>query len=372
MPGTCRLLLCLLLTGIFSLSAGLPPALGADRQTITVTDDAGRLVTIPVSVTRIVALGGALRFVTYLQGLDLVVGVEAVEKKPMDPGRLYGLAVADRLRNLPVVGEGGPGGKLPDFEQLIAVHPDLIVAVGIDQAQAETIQQKTTIPVILLHSGAMAALDLNTTRKSLTLLGSIIDRAERARTLTTYISRMEADLVRRTSSQENRPTAYIGAIGFRGKHGITSTETGYAPLSWVNGHNVADTIHQSGHLFIDQEMLLLWNPDFIFLDAGGMEMVRQDYRKNPAFYQLLKAVKEDRVFVMPPYNAYHTNVETALANAWFIGKALYPKAFADIEPADKADTIFDFFLGVKAYAHLKEAGYGYGRAIFDEPELGIR
>ena len=296
-----NLLLRLLLTGVIALGLTLSPARAAGQRTIT--DSVGRSVAIPTNVKRIVPLGGALRFATYLQGLDLVVGVEALEKKPLDGGRLYGLAVADKLKNLPVIGEGGPGGKLPDFEQLIAVHPDLIVAVGLDKAQMETIQDKTGIPALLLGTGAMAALDLTTIKESLTLLGSVIGRSERATTLATYIGELEGDLARRTTSQSTRPTAYVGAIGFRGKHGITSTESHYAPLTWVNGNNVTDSLDQPGHAFIDQEKLLLWNPDFIFLDAGGLDMVKDDYAKDPAFYAALKAVGAGRVFVVPPYNS---------------------------------------------------------------------
>ncbi len=357
---------------LLTLGAILTPAMAAAQNPNTVTDAAGRTVTIPSSVTRIIPLGGALRFVTYLQGLDLVAGIEALEKKPLEPGRLYGLAAADLVKDLPVIGEGGPGGKLPDFEQVIAVRPDLILTVGLDIAQVETIQQKTGIPVVSLNAGAMAALDLKKTKESLILLGQVINRQERAEALVSFINQLEKDLARRTATLSERPTAYVGAIGFRGKHGITSTEAYYAPLAWVNGNNVADAINQTGHAFIDQEKLLLWNPEVIFLDAGGMEKVKDDFLKNPAFYAMLKAVKAGRVWVIPPYNSYHTNIETALANAYFLGKTLNPEAFADIDPAIKADAIFDFFIGVKAYSHLKKELYGYSLVVFDQEGVSVR
>ena len=46
-----------------------------------VKDMAGRKVVLPAQVRRIVCIGGALRYVVYLQGLDRVVGVEALEQK---------------------------------------------------------------------------------------------------------------------------------------------------------------------------------------------------------------------------------------------------------------------------------------------------
>ena len=337
-----------------------------------VIDAAGRTVTVPAQVKRIVTLGGALRFVTYLQGLDTVVGIEALEKKPVDAGRLYGLVTADRARNITVVGEGGPGGKLPDFEQVLSVRPDMIITAGFDTAQAETIQQKTGIPVLILSTAATAALDLKKIKEALSLLGRIIDRKQRAEAVIAFIDRIERDLAGRTASIQERPSTYMGAIGYKGKHGITSTEVSYAPLAWIHGHNVADTINQPGHAFIDQEKLLFWNPDVIFLDAGGLENVREDYRRNPAYYQMLKAVRNNRVYVMPPYNYYYTNLEIALADAYFLGKTLYPAAFTDIDPARKADEIFDFFLGVKAYGQLKKELFGFGRVDFDTTGISIR
>jgi iron complex transport system substrate-binding protein len=241
--------------------------------------------------------------------------------------------------------------------------------VGLEKAQLETILQKTTIPVLSLNSGAIAALNLRQTRDSLRLLGRVIDRKERAEALIAFIDQLEGDLTRRTASRAEQPKAYVGAIGYRGKHGITSTEAAYAPLVWINGHNVADAITQPGHVFIDQEKLLLWNPDVIFLDAGGLDKVKEDSLKNPAFYAMLKAVKNGRVFVMPPYNYYHTNIEIALANAYFMGKTLYPDAFTDIDPAAKADAIFDFFIGIKAYSRLQKERYGYGPVVFDTTEI---
>jgi len=359
------------LIGICAILIPVQASAAGHGQTTVITDAAGRKVTLPTSVKRIIPLGGTLRFVTYLQGLDTVVGIEAMEKKGPEAARLYGLAVADKVKKLPVVSEGGPGGKLPDFEQIIAVRPDLIIAVGLDKSQLETIQQKTGIPALSLNSGAMTALDLKKTRESITLLGHIIDRGPRAATLIAFIDQLETDLDRRTASRSERPKVYVGAVGFKGRHGITSTEAAYAPLAWVHGSNVADALKQPGHAFIDQEKLLLWNPDVIFLDAGGMEMVRSDALRNPAFYEMLKAVNDGRVYVMPPYNFYHTNIETALANGYFIGKTLYPDAFTDIDPKTKADEIFDFFIGIKAYDRLQKEFHGYARVSFDKEGISI-
>ncbi len=47
------------------------------------------------------------------------------------------------------------------------------------------------------------------------------------------------------------------------------------------------------------------------------------------------------------------NFETTLANAYYIGKILYPEAFSDIDPAAKADEIYTFVDGSPVYEKLK-------------------
>ena len=48
----------------------------------------------------------------------------------------------------------------------------------------------------------------------------------------------------------------------------------------------------------------------------------------------------------------NVNHETSLANAYYVGKVLYPEQFADIDPAEKADEIYEFVVGVPVYDQL--------------------
>jgi len=66
----------------------------------------------------------------------------------------------------------------------------------------------------------------------------------------------------------------------------------------------------------------------------------------------LSAVKNGRVYGVLPYNFYNINYETVFADAYFIGKILYPDRFADIDPAEKADEIYTFFVGQPVFDEL--------------------
>ena len=337
-------------------------------------DMAGRKVMVPADVRRIVCIGGALRYVVYMQAMEMVAGVEAIEQagRFRSAARLYSLAVSDIADTLPVIGEGGPG-RLPDMERLIVVAPDLILTMGTERSQADTIELKTGIPVLMLQYGKdLGTLDLSIVRKAFLILGQALNREERAVELNGFIDGIETDLRERTKSNIEGPAVYAGAISYKGYHGITSTAPFYPPLEWIYGRNIANTLGRHGHFFIDPEQLLIWNPEIIFIDAAGLGMVAEDFSKNSGFYKSLQAVRNNRVFAVPPFNAYHSNLEIALADAYFMGKALYPDSFSDIDPAVKADEIFNFFIGLKAYSLLKQESYGFGQVLFGDKTIEIR
>lgn len=108
----------------------------------------------------------------------------------------------------------------------------------------------------------------------------------------------------------------------------------------------------------DLEKILAANPDMIFIDGGGNELVRQDYAKKQDFYKGLKAFREGRVYVLHSFNWYMTNLGTVIADAYTVGKLLYPDRFKDINPEEKADQIYEFLVGKPVY---KEMSGNFGK-----------
>ena len=75
--------------------------------------------------------------------------------------------------------------------------------------------------------------------------------------------------------------------------------------------------------------------------------VVEDYGKNKAYYQELKAFKEGNVYMHLPYNYYYTNIDVALADAYYMGSIIYPKAFDGVDAKEKFNEITKFLLGAK-------------------------
>jgi len=316
----------------------------------TVTDLAGREVVVPDRVGRLIALGpGSLRLVAYLGATDRIVGIEDFEKRMARDlyVRPYASTLGDEFLGLPVVGTGGPGA-LPDPENVLMSRPDIIAAVGVDPAQLDNIQAKTGVPTIYLSYGELGVWR-EEARRSLSLLGKLLGKSQRAAQLNEYVASLEEDLSKRIAGidEKDRPSAYFGGISYKGSHGLTSTEGGYPPGRMAGARNLADKLGKRGHFFVDKEQILVWNPDFVFVDAGSRLIVDRDFEKNRNFYRLLKATRSGRVFWVLAYNYYNTNIELALLNAYFIGKSMYPDRFDDVSMEDKASEIMQTFLGIR-------------------------
>lgn len=345
----------LLLTGCGGTESkqegGTVPAT-AQVQKQKITDLVGREVELSVPVQRIVAIGpGALRLVTYIEGAAMVVGIEETEKKS-NPGRSYIRAYPD-LKKLPSIGQGGPD-TAPNEESLVSVKPDVIFVCSlVDQEKANQLQAKTGIPVVALSYGDLATFGENLYR-SLNIIGSIIGKEKRAQEVVAYLKQNEKDLGERTKglADGDRPKVYVGAVSMKGAHGIESTQAQYPPFKYIGAKNVVDETGKNGTVMIDKEKLISWNPEFLFLDAGGYALVTEDYKKSSAFYQSLQALKNDRVYNLIPFNNYNPNIDTAFADAYYAGKIIFPEQFEDIDPIKKSDEIYQFLLGKPLYGEM--------------------
>jgi iron complex transport system substrate-binding protein len=332
-------------------------------EKIAVTDMGKRTVEVPSDPQRIICLSpGTLRLIVYLGATGKVVGVEDFEKT-RPTARPYILAHPE-LAQLPTVGPGGPGSinKEPDLEAVLKVRPEVIFVSYMEPANADALQKKLGIPVIILTHGRFASFD-ELMYDSLRVAGKILKAEQKAGEVIGYIEKARRDLAERTHGipDADKPTVYIGSVGYKGIQGIESTDASFTPLEWVGAKNVAKTISATGHLFVDKEKLLALNPEIIFLDGGGLSLVKQDYAKKPQFYKGLKAFQDKRVYVLFPFNYYVTNISTAMADAYAAGKILYPERFADIDPAKKADEIYTFLYGKPLYKEMESDFGALGR-----------
>jgi len=354
-------------TGIFTTSpveSKTTPLSGFEESYIVVTDFANRTVKVPKNVSRVVAIGpGALRLLIYLNATSLVVGVEEIEKTRSPIGRDYAMAVHSVFKDLPVVGPGGPG-KPPDPERILAAKPDLVI-MSLSYAQIydpDKLQRELGVPVVVVDYTPATSPDLSMFYRALRLLGDILNRRERAEQLISFTHSILEDLKKRVEGLDvTALRVFVGAVSYRGAQPFTATQSPYPPLWWLSTKSIADYVAEQkgvrGFINLDFEYILAMQPDIVFIDENNFAVVLQDFSKSPQAYCSIKAFREGRVYGLLPFNYYHTNIAVALANAYYIGKVLYPDRFVDVDPVAKANEIFKVFLGVPIYQKFIEGGY---------------
>ncbi len=287
---------------------------------------------------RLVALGpGALRLVIYMGLKSRLVGIERIELQPSIhvPYR----QLLDKTTKLNIVAQGGPG-KLPNFEALIAVKPDLIIASFLSREQIALIEKKTNIPVVALsyggsHGGYNNENKLDAIKRSLTLLGAITQRQSRAKELLAFMNTQQKRLskIKLQNSQ-----AYIAGLSYKGAQGITSTESGYVSFEMLGVQN-SIKFQGIGHRFIKEETLISAAPTYLFIDAVGKGMIAQERQQKPYLFEFLE--RKGKFYPLLTSNYYNTNIENIFVNAWIIAEAMGAK----VDITTEAKAIYRTFLG---------------------------
>ena len=349
---------------------------GDSEGMITVTDAFGREVSIPENPEKIAVVGsGSMRYFVYL-GIDLddVCAVDYQDSKlniQTVNVRPYALANPEILE----IPEVGPAKGVVDNEKLLMSGADILFMGGASSSNAEVaneIQEKTGVPVVMFYTGNYVT-DAEKIQATLLMLGEILGKEQRAKDLIAYFDAVEADLKKRVAGLSAEETVYVGGVSYNGVHGLDGTDPTYYPFAVLNIKNAAaevTSVSQTGYAQISKEKLLEWDPDFILVDlstltaAEGGALVEL---KNDPSYRELTAVKNSMVYTVNPHTSMNVNHETTLANAYFIGKLLYPEQFEDIDPVKKADEIYTFVVGEPVFDLLSAnvEGLSYQRVLFN-------
>lgn len=357
-------LLALALALVMALSlfgCGEKPAVDntdAAQDTVTVTDMIGRQVEIvPGSYKCIVCIGaGALRLYSYVGDVSLLCGVEDIdnmslsERPQMFDGvaRPYVMVYGDDFAALPSCGVGGPNAQAAEAEKILSCTPDLIISEYEDTEKEDALQQQVGVPVVTLRTGVDGVFG-EEFNGSVTLLGQVLGKETRAAELLAFVAAETADIQARTVdiAEDSKPAVYICGLGNWGTTNHLMTVEAYSTFRVANIKNVVTDLGTKGVQPIEAEKFtaLGADMDIMLIDAAAVKNIRPLYAEDSGMFDSCRAWQNGEVYLEMAYNAYYTNYEIALANAWFAGKCAYPDRFEDIDMTEKLNEITGAFLG---------------------------
>ncbi len=337
------MLLSMLLGGCGSKEKAVVEQQSAPPAEKTITDHAGRSVTIPGNIEKVYFTSPVGMIMIYTLAPEKMAGISMQlsenEKKYLLP----------EVCNLPYIGGMQMNAKINN-EELLKADPDVVFSIGPEpisdkeKTTADKLQQQVNIPVIVLDGS------LESTEKTFTFLGELLGVQDRAKALIAYCNQTlkEVSELSKTIPEDKKVKVYY-AEGPKGLATEPKTSSHALLFNMVNAQNVAEVAIKGtgGMSNVSLEQVLKWDPDVIFswgTDRGGAYdqiLASPDWNK-------ISAVKNKKVYEIPnsPFNWVDRppSVSRILGLKW-LGATLYP----DVFKYDMVKEVKDFY---KLFYHV--------------------
>lgn len=309
-------------------TAAPEPSVPASYYPITVTDQAGREVTIAEEPQRIVS--GYYISTSALIALDLddrLVGIEA----KVDKRAIYRLS-APELVDLPNVGTA----KEFDLEGCAALEPDLVILPLKLKSAAETLEG-LGIPVLLVNPENQELLE-----GMITLMADATNSGQRAQALLDFAAEQE-DMLAANLAGVQAPSVYLA-----GNSSVLSTagDAMYQSdmIRLAGGVNAASEITDTYWAEISYEQLLAWNPEYIVLASDAAYTV-EDVLTDPNLAGCA-AVESGNIYQLPSKaEAWDCPVPSGILGAVWLANVLHPEAVTEADCAKRIDEFYETFYG---------------------------
>ena len=313
------LALAMLLSSAVCMAEGYP---------VTVTDQAGRKVTIEEKPEKLVS--GYYISTSLLIALGLeeqMVGIEAkADKRP-----IYKLS-APELIDLPNVGTA----KEFDLEGCTALEPDLVILPLKLKNAAETLES-LGIDVLLVNPEDQELLT-----GMMDLIAAATGTVEEVQKLKDFTANQEAMLAEKLENAE-KPTVYLaGNSSMLSTAGDAMYQSDMIRLA--GGVNAATEIADAYWVEISYEQLLAWDPEYIVLASDASYTV-EDVLADPNL-AACKAVVNGHVYQLPnKAEAWDSPVPSAILGAVWLANVLHPEQFSQDACNALIDEYYETFYG---------------------------
>lgn len=319
-PKNERLLLILLLGA--GLIAGWAP-LRAHSEPIRVKDQRGRLlelsapaeriVTIPIPMAAVVmALDGSSRRLVAMHPTSLKSIREGFLKRVFPEA----LSIrADIVR----------GGQFnPNLESVLELRPDMVVQWIQPEALIKPLERAGLRVAGLINSPPTQEVN----ERNLAIIAELIGRKDRVKTLlaTHHEVRGKIEAISKTIATKDRPRVlYLRSMTRSMRPAGAHTYNDFW-IQLAGGVNVAAATLKGLRASVNDEQIVVWNPEVVFLGAFD-RATPDDFLRNPVLAQV-EAVKNRRVYKMP-HGGYRWDPgshESHLTWQW-VSQLLHPQRF---------------------------------------------
>ena len=273
---------------------------------VTVLDQAGRTVTVPVPPSRVAsAFGVATAYLYALGAGDLVVGARylGIPDSPLTRGVMARIdpAWADKAF---------PGDVTA--ETVVALRADLVVG-GLRHHKLAALLADVGIPSVLY-----AAETFDAVRDAIALTGKVLGREEKARELAAFFDEVLAQ-VGPVATPAGPRVLCVGTHPLR----VAAAGMYQSQLVALAGGKPASDLPGTAWQDVNPEQILLWDPEVIVIAPYGTARP-ESFLADPVFAGL-SAVRTGRVYKMPQLLfAWDNPIPESVLGVVWLAELLHP------------------------------------------------
>jgi iron complex transport system substrate-binding protein len=287
------------------------------NSTVTITDSAGKTLTLPHHPKRIVSLNkAATEVLINIGAADQIVGVsDSIYEDPIL--RKY---LPANVRKVGVY-------TSPDIEAILAVRPEVVITLN--YAKPKNIDKMLAANITTVHLSSYKPDEISGDIRTLGILtGREADAGRFAQFIDRYVSLVESRIQNVSDSDKQRiyfEFSDYSAVGpgAGGDHMITT----------LKGKNIAAGLPGES-VQISREWLLEVNPDVMFKHVSPKKgTLKETYLTvfNRSGFSEMQVIRNKRVYIL---STEITSTPRSITGLLYMAKALYPDRFSDVDPEE--------------------------------------
>ncbi|AKB33589.1 Iron(III) ABC transporter, solute-binding protein [Methanosarcina siciliae HI350] len=320
--------------GYSNTRSGLDSNIGIRTdQGVQITDQTGRVVTVPANVTHVAALAGQSyeKLILLNQTDKMAVTISAWTNLP------WSYKIAPQLKDIHIEND-------PNVEDLISKKVQVVFCLSYDGNKEKLNSSNIAVVITQKNSGNPENADsfVKYVKQEIALYGEVMgpDAEEIADEWGTYFDQKVNYVTSRTANltDSQRPEVYYArgpdAITTQGKNSYTQFY-----VEMAGGDYVAKNTNKEGLQSVTMEQLLAWNPDVIFVGRiNSTDIITNDSRLSN-----MKAVQDNKVYLCPQGVAYWDYGAEGVLLMEYFAKTLHPELFEDLNMTGEVKDYYSRF-----------------------------
>lgn len=302
--------------------------IGSEKY-VQITDQEGRVVTIPANVTRVAAISGQAyeKLILLNQTDKIAVTMSAWTNLP------WSSRIAPQLKDIPIEDD-------PNVEDLMSKKVQVVFCRSYDGTKEKLNSTNIAAVVTQKNSGNPDNVDsfVKYVKQEIALYGEVMgpDAKKTADKWGAYFDQKVNYVTSRTANltDSQRPTVYYArdATTTQGKNSYPQFYVEMAGGKYLSG----DT---EGIETITPEQLLVWDPDVIFVGRVNST----DIIMNDSKFSNLEAVQNNKVYLCPLGIVYWDYGAEGVLLMEYFAKTLHPDLFEDLNMTNEVKDYYSRF-----------------------------